>query len=62
MTDAAAFETSLAKLDAALAIADVLWVREHTKWLGGAMEWDRTPRAPYPEADTTLPPTTICGR
>ncbi|PZO52808.1 MAG: hypothetical protein DCF16_08410 [Alphaproteobacteria bacterium] len=44
MTDVAAFEASLAKLQEALAVADVFWVREHTKWLGRAMEWHRVGR------------------
>ena len=44
MTDASAFEASLAKLEAALSVADVLWVREHTKWVGRAVEWDHAAR------------------
>ncbi len=46
MTDAAAFEASLETLEAALSIADVLWVRESVKWLGRAMAWDHVGRKP----------------
>jgi hypothetical protein len=42
MADEAAFEASLINLETALKVADVLWVREHTKWVARAVEWERS--------------------
>src|SRR3984893_2607520 len=42
MVDEAAFEVSLAKLEIALKVTDLLWVREHTKWVARAVEWDQS--------------------
>src|ERR1700738_1685350 len=41
MADEAAFEASLAKLEMALKVSDILWVREHTKWVARAVEWQQ---------------------
>ena len=41
MTDEAAFEASLAELETALKVTDILWVREHTKWVARAVDWDQ---------------------
>ncbi len=41
MADEAAFQASLSKLETALLVTDILWVREHTKWVARAVEWDQ---------------------
>jgi WD40 repeat protein len=41
MTDEATLQSSLDKLEVALKIADLLWVREHSKWVARAVEWDQ---------------------
>jgi WD40 repeat protein len=42
MADEAAFEESLAKLETAIKVTDFLWVREHTKWVARAVDWDQS--------------------
>ena len=44
MTDAAAFGAALERLRVAFNVADALWVREHTKWVARAAEWDGAER------------------
>ena len=44
VTDADAFAASLGLLDKALKLPELLWVREHTKWVSRAAEWDRAGR------------------
>jgi WD40 repeat protein len=41
MKDEVAFDASLAKLEMALKVSDILWVREHTKWVARAVEWQQ---------------------
>ena len=42
LRDLPALEQSLEKLELALKIADILWVREHSKWVSRAAEWDQS--------------------
>jgi hypothetical protein len=48
MTDEASFEAALTKLETALNISEIIWVREHTKWVARAAEWDQA-EPPRPE-------------
>jgi WD40 repeat protein len=41
MADEGTFDTALGKLETALDITNQLWVREHTKWVARAIEWER---------------------
>src|SRR5262249_45821284 len=41
MADEAVFEAAIAKLETALSVTEFLWVREHTKWVARAVDWDQ---------------------
>ena len=41
MKDEAAFESAITRLETALNVTASLWVREHTKWVARAVEWDQ---------------------
>ena len=59
LADEAAFQAALGKLKIALNIPEALWVREHTKWVARAAEWDRA-EPPRPEGKL-LPPGDIAA-
>jgi WD40 repeat protein len=47
--DEALFEAAIIQLETALNIREIIWVREHTKWVARAVEWDRA-EPPRPES------------
>jgi TIR domain len=42
ITNEADFDSAILQLKTALGIVEVLWIREHTKWVARAVEWDRS--------------------
>jgi WD40 repeat protein len=42
------FDKALSELETALKLDDILWIREHTKWVARAADWDRA-APPRPE-------------
>jgi WD40 repeat protein len=48
MANEALFEAAITELETALNIREIIWVREHTKWVARAVEWDRA-EPPRPE-------------
>jgi hypothetical protein len=61
LTDEAAFAAAMGRLQVALTVAEALWVREHTRWVARAAEWDKpagadTGAAPPRPEGKLLPP------
>ena len=40
LVDEDAFDAAIVKLETAFNITEILWVREHTKWVARAAEWN----------------------